>query len=54
MWPGGNKREVYNNPGIPPERRKVSCTQPNLTHQRVGKRRANKGQCPQKKGNNKD
>ena len=50
----GHKREVYSNPGLPKEGRKVSDTQPNLTPQRAGKRTANKTPNQQKTGNNKD
>ena len=51
---GGHKREVYSNPGLPKEGRKVSDTQPKLTPQRAGKRTANKTQNQQKTENNKD
>ena len=47
--------EVYSNPGLPNEGRKVSDTQPDLTTQKgAGKRTANKTPKQQKIGNNKD
>ena len=50
----GHKREVYSNPGLPKEGRKVSDTQPNLTPKRPGKRTAKEAQNQKKKENNKD
>ena len=50
---GSHKREVYSNPDLLKEGRKVSGTQPNLTPKRTGKRTANKAPKQQKNGNNK-
>ena len=51
---GSHRREVYSNPGLPKEGRKISDIQPNLTPQGARKRTANKTQNQQKTGNYKD
>ena len=38
----GHKREVYSNTGLLQEARKISNTQPNLTHKGTRKRTTNK------------
>ena len=47
------KRAVHNNIGLPKEIRKISNKQSNITPKRTGKRRTNKLQRQQKKGDNK-
>ena len=47
-----SKREVYNDAGLPQEKRKISNKQPNISPEGIRKR-TNKAQSPQNEGNNK-